>query len=213
MPLVTDLAYKIFLNKTNVPFITSDNPVAFYNQFFEHRDTLGSHTGLASMGLQVFFPLSPRHLLCLYDNDIYRVHGIYHIPVPLTSIEDVNSINGLQFLSSESNLYFSDQTSEDYVRTLIEPLNRFRRSSKSAVREFPGQDTTDGAKTFLLLSYPEDIHCDFAFSHIKLTKSAERFTLDNRTGYFRNDRLVALFDLFKEEEKITFRDSGVGTGD
>ncbi len=199
MPLVTDLAYKMLVNETETPFITSDNPVAAYNQFFEGKQTLGSHTGFASMGLQVFLPLSPRHLVYLYDRDVYRVHGIFHRPVPLTNSEDIHSLNGLLYLSAESNLYFSNRTTESYITNLIEPLARYRRAKRSAVQEFVGEDEPDGTKTSLILSYPEDIHSNFSLSITKLTRSAQEFKLDNRTGYFRNERLVDLHDQFKEE--------------
>ena len=61
IPIAMDLHLKVLVNKTKVNFITSDNPVILYNQACE-RSVVGSSTGLASKGLQIFFPVSPRQL-------------------------------------------------------------------------------------------------------------------------------------------------------
>lgn len=74
-PVAIDLRYKLLCNRTPVPFITSDHPVVFYNQFLHSRKSFGSNTGLAAKGLQIFLPLSPRHVLVFFDVDVYKVGG------------------------------------------------------------------------------------------------------------------------------------------
>ncbi len=44
--LAFDLRWKLLLSPDGADFITSDNPVVFYNQFFYHR-RIGSNTGIA----------------------------------------------------------------------------------------------------------------------------------------------------------------------
>jgi hypothetical protein len=60
-PIVSDLEYKLILNQTNKSFLTSDNPVVFYNQFLETRKGGDATTGLECKGLEIFMPLSPKH--------------------------------------------------------------------------------------------------------------------------------------------------------
>ena len=60
--LIMDMDYRLLLAPEDSEFITSDNPVILYNQLLEF-EPLGSKTGLACKGLQIFLPLSPKVLL------------------------------------------------------------------------------------------------------------------------------------------------------
>ena len=71
-PLLLDLEYKLLLNKTDVEFVTSDNPLVLYNQLFSFRK-IASNTGLTQKGLQIFLPISPKSALIFYDPDVYAV--------------------------------------------------------------------------------------------------------------------------------------------
>ncbi|WP_461622080.1 DUF4238 domain-containing protein, partial [Bradyrhizobium sp. 23AC] len=77
-------------------FITSDHPVVFYNQYAEHR-TIRSNTGLASKGLQIFYPISPYHIIILYDEAIYKIGAKKSTSVDVTSVSDVQQLNDLQW--------------------------------------------------------------------------------------------------------------------
>lgn len=60
-----DLRYMFLVNSSKYDFITSDNPVCLYNQFHER---IGKRTfAFGSIGAQLFFPLTPRIMLLLYD--------------------------------------------------------------------------------------------------------------------------------------------------
>ncbi|MCD6579185.1 DUF4238 domain-containing protein, partial [bacterium] len=49
IPLIFDLKYKLIINQTNLNFITSDNPVIFYNKYY--LNDFFNYTGIASKGL------------------------------------------------------------------------------------------------------------------------------------------------------------------
>ena len=69
--IMRDLSVKILVNKTDKSFITSDNPVAKYNQFMER---MGQEAyGLGARGLQIFFPLSPQIGVMYYDPKCYKL--------------------------------------------------------------------------------------------------------------------------------------------
>jgi hypothetical protein len=103
-PTLMDLQMKILVNETNIEFIASDSPIAIVNQW-----TMGSPddggTALAHSGLQIFLPISPRYVILFYDGQIYNVGRQGSEQVKMVAVNDVNSINGLQLLTSESNLY------------------------------------------------------------------------------------------------------------
>lgn len=67
-----DALYKhtwvMYINKTNTPFYTSDDPVVPIPHKF---DKFMSYAGLQSEGVEILFPLSPKLQLGLYDTEKY----------------------------------------------------------------------------------------------------------------------------------------------
>jgi len=70
--IVSDLRMHLFFNNTPREFITSDDPVIAHNQYCEGITHLGV-TGLNNRGLQLFWPISPKHLVMLFDAVVYKV--------------------------------------------------------------------------------------------------------------------------------------------
>lgn len=56
-------------NKTKTPFYTSDNPIGTCPHV---KDPFLPMNGIASTGVEVFFPLSPQHILLMYDGEYHR---------------------------------------------------------------------------------------------------------------------------------------------
>jgi Protein of unknown function (DUF4238) len=104
--LAMDLTMKVLINRTDVEFITSDNPVVLYNQCFEGANpSTGGNVGLANTGLQIFLPLSGRHLLMLYDRKAYKVGRRKSTQCDVSNRDDVRQFNDLQYLNCVENLY------------------------------------------------------------------------------------------------------------
>lgn len=73
-----DLKYKLVVNKSDFPFITSDFPVVMYNQYIEKLKKQkivysGTKTGYATKGLQLILPLTSTVSIIFYDSEIYKV--------------------------------------------------------------------------------------------------------------------------------------------
>ena len=68
-----DLDFKLLINKTEIPFISSDFPVVKYNKFLEMKKWKHGKTGYSNTGLKIFIPLSPEIIIVLYDSMIYKV--------------------------------------------------------------------------------------------------------------------------------------------
>lgn len=94
---IKDLKLAVISQPEDV-FITSDNPVYFYNQYCEQIQGRGKN-GTRQRGLQIFMPLSPRHYLLLYDGKTYD-----YVKSQSISTSDIYSLNGLQVVSAEANL-------------------------------------------------------------------------------------------------------------
>ena len=119
-------------NKTNIEFLTSDNPIARYNPY-------GSR-GFDSPYLHIFFPLSPKICLCLLDPYNYSdflkkknfssdevIHNINIVKSFSIIDEDkVHYINNLQIKNSTRHI-FSKNGDFGQINNLIETGEKRKR--------------------------------------------------------------------------------------
>ena len=84
-----DLNCLVLVASTKAKFVTSDNPVVRYNSLRRHVWWEGV-TGLECEGLQLFLPLSPHHMLYMYDGKFYKSPN-FDGPVRLTVEETTKS--------------------------------------------------------------------------------------------------------------------------
>ncbi|MBD1844312.1 DUF4238 domain-containing protein [Cyanobacteria bacterium FACHB-63] len=200
LPLALDLGLKVAINKTQEFFITSDHPVVLYNQFLEPRKKYGSNTGLACKGLEIFLPISPRHLLILFDRDVYGVGNRNDVVIDVTNGADVKALNLLQCISANENLYFNEEISEAQIRYLMNHANRRRREAKANVDEYVNSKT-DEEMRFLLHLYGADVKCSLSLSFIRLLKKAKQYILGDKVLHVRDPRRCKLLEQFAEQVK------------
>lgn len=170
-PLLIDLEWKLLRATGTHEFITSDNPVVYFNQFFSFRK-LGSNTGLASKGLQIFFPVSPKHLVVLYDGKVYGVGSKKCDVVDVSDARDMEQLNRLQFISALENVYFRSKCFP--VHEEFRASERYRRPQKSHMQVFPGEETAEHRKELLIMSR-EDVRTELELSFLRLLKPAKEW--------------------------------------
>lgn len=219
-----DLRYKLLRNTTKLPFITSDHPVALYNQFHEKLDSNVSHSGLNSRGLQIFFPLSSKYLLVIFDANVYKVGGRnFRVTcVPVTE-EDVITLGILQVVNAGEHIYFDETVSRKYVVSLVSKASKYLKAEKSVVRSGPAivdgrphgtivhasrVDTKIGlnlrcmkvspsAKKYETCSNPQ-----LLYRNIPLLTALPEFLQAIRTGHYTDSQ----FEEFWEARERRFRD-------
>lgn len=168
-PLIMDLKWKLLRATGKHEFITSDNPVVFYNQLFSFQKN-GGKTGLASKGLEIFFPISPRHLVLLYDDKVYKVGVKKDNVINIENPRDMEQINRLQYVSALENIYFYNP---EYPALLeLEKSNKYLRHQKTCTSYLPGSGAEEYIKG-LLLSSSEDVQTDLDISFVKIAKPAK----------------------------------------
>ena len=167
-PLLLDLEYKLLLNKTDIEFVTSDNPVVLYNQLFSFRK-LGSNTGLAQKGLQIFLSISPKSALVFYDPDVYTVGKRHSIIVDVSLARDIYELNTLQMCSALNCVYFRDKELD--VNSLYRKASPFFRQQKGTLNVFQGKKTKYGREELIGMSR-EDVKTNLGLSFLRLTKGA-----------------------------------------
>ena len=69
---IADLSFTLLSSPPGASFVTSDNPVFKYNTYCEGILHFGV-TGTKCKGLQLFFPVSPRKVLLLFDAAVYKL--------------------------------------------------------------------------------------------------------------------------------------------
>ncbi len=104
LPICMDLKSKILINETPVSFITSDNPVCLYNPFMEKMNY--PLNGLGARGAIIYFPLSPKLALLIYDDKVYKVGNRKQSYVELHSVNDIRELNKLSIVNSNLVVYY-----------------------------------------------------------------------------------------------------------
>ena len=170
-PLLLDLDYTLLTNNTVVEFVTSDNPVVFYNQLFSFRN-FGSNTGLAEKGLQIFFPIGPKDVLLFCDANVYTIGKRSRRIVEVKNPKDIYEINTLQMCSASSNLYFRDEALD--IESLHRKASRFRRQKKASIGVFSGGETKDYRDELVSMSWV-DVKTNLTLSFLRLKRSTKRW--------------------------------------
>ena len=116
-PLIQDLEWHVFINKSHRPFILSDHPVVHYNWFLKNSNDK-RYTSITSCGLQIFMPLSPEVTYCLYDKNVYKIGSKNENYSLLSSSCDIDILNQLQVLNRDSIIVYRDIESQEYVQEL-----------------------------------------------------------------------------------------------
>lgn len=188
IPVTFDLKIKLLVNTTTQPFITSDNPVIKYNQFLEQRKHFGGHVGLATKGLEIFFPISPTHMLCFYDDWIYKLGDKHKNVIHIANMADIDMLNSLQILNCFDHLYFNESISEFYLKQLCEKWEQKRILEYSQLKEVHTTKDEKG-EGILYHGMRPNLQIKLQLSFIRQTKKAKHFVLDKNLPPLRNEKL------------------------
>ena len=169
--LIMDLDYRLLVAHGGTQFITSDNPVVLYNQLLEF-EPMGSKTGLACKGLQIFFPLSPGIMLAFFDQSVYAYSPRDSIVAQVPTREDMNQLNALQVASAQENIYFSSPAAD--IFRVVAHGKRFRRSRMAKIIALPETPTETGYSQIIGGSR-EDVRTNLQLTFAKLLKPAKRW--------------------------------------
>jgi hypothetical protein len=180
--IMRDLSVKILVNKIDKSFITSDNPVAKYNQFMER---MGQEAyGLGARGLQIFFPLSPQIGVMYYDPKCYKLGYKKKEYVELDQDKDIDELNKLTSCNSGGLLYYRHGTisCQEFVA-----LSKVWRKIIPKPIEWVVRDLYPG-KSILGVRYPS-MFCKLSLSFIKelpLYKALQPEDFDRQKHWLRS---------------------------
>jgi len=171
--VLTDLDIKLLENDTDVDFIISDHPILMYNYWAERHPKFSEYpfsaTGVALKGLIIFLPVSPRHLVILYDSVTYKCISQGGFSHKLKNSKDILWINRLQAVKAETCLYFKDAKKlgcsfYEYTETRLKGINVSRPTvNESSVRQRP-----DGKMSKFVITNRGDLKIKAQFSFLKV---------------------------------------------
>ena len=120
-----DLRAHLIVSDTDA-FLTSDNPVFFYNQY--NQDLPGSVPSVDSRGFQAFCPLSPKIVLVLYDDNTYELTdtAAKRDRRSVATQSDVIQLNRMQAVNATECLYASTSSVIKTAPCLIRDVQHIR---------------------------------------------------------------------------------------
>jgi hypothetical protein len=152
-----------------LPFITSDSPVVFYNELLEKAENYVGATSFVAKGLQIFYPIHPSLMICLFDPEVYDFGENNEDYASTESIEEVHQLNGLQLANCKSQLFFDDLISEEYIVELCKHFIEYRGKSKNINRII-----NQANRKFFFMS-SEDVNIDLRVDFFKLKVDPNNF--------------------------------------
>lgn len=157
------------VNLSSLPFITSDAPIVRYNQLMEN---IGIYTGATVpvvKGLQIFFPIHERLMLCLFDPKVYDCEKRKNDYVVTESPSDIHQLNALQYINCESQLFFDEYITPDYIEDLFDQVDHIRSKVGPVTSTYKNRDRTQ-----LFISH-ESAQINLELSFFTLRQSAKEF--------------------------------------
>ena len=186
--VASDLRGHLFINRTGREFITSDDPVVLHNQYCEGIAYRGV-TGWNCRGLQVFWPISPRELLLLYDRATYRV-GRSHRGSTVSNLcgeHDIAHLNSLQILNAHNNVYFAGSYGLDLAESECKELSHKRPKSRTRFVEAQAVETGSEESKMLYHFYEPLLPAKLRVSKISVRRNLRRVPLHSRGAMYRKN--------------------------
>lgn len=116
MKVIDDLKICLIFNKTEIPFVTSDNPAVLTNRWhLNDSRTKFKSFGLTTSGNLLLLPLTPKIICVAYDSDVYSF-TLKNGWANIFRADDVKAFNQHQFLNCSANIYFKNMEHDSFVR-------------------------------------------------------------------------------------------------
>lgn len=129
--LFFNMKFVLFLNKTPIPFWTSDNPITKQNEF--DRNPFGN-LGIINKGIEIHMPLTPS--LCLYALDPITFNVMPNV-YETFSKSHITRENFLQ-LKSSTRFVYSNTRKFHSIRDMLDDNPHFKDDSRSDFDIFMG---------------------------------------------------------------------------
>lgn len=168
-----NLAYRILINETPIPFITGDNPACLYNQLKERIQSL--NYSIASVGFQLYIPLSPQIGIIFFDPKIYKVGNRKQSSIHVTNSKDILEFNKLLACNTANTVFTSTSIlpTQNYKK-LVSLAKNYKPTKREVAQTIPYSNSG-----FCIILRTVSMYCKFKPSFIKELSRAKKITKDN----------------------------------
>ncbi len=122
---ISDHIWVMYVNKTIMPFYTSDNPVLTIPH---KKDKYISYSGFASEGIEIVFPITPKLLIAMYDKNTYSKYYTDLSFIALTNTDMIEYFNRVQ-VERSFRCIFSSTNDFEFAKQLCHQFPRICDSS------------------------------------------------------------------------------------
>jgi len=187
---INDLHFKLLINKTEAPFISSDFPVVKYNSFLEKKKWSLSKTGYVTKGLQIFIPLNPELLLVFYDSGIYKIGNKKDTVCEIRNLKDINQFNVLQVLNCSENIFFNKKVTKLYIENLLGTCIGYNRPNESTaemsyLHKEGDDDSIPKKNKNLIILGSTDCEINLQTDIVKMHSGAKKYVITNHAAQMR----------------------------
>lgn len=157
LPFVQDMKVCLLRNRTNEPFIVSDDPAILTNPW--HLDSPIPKTrsfGIGAAGSIFLLPITPAIQCIAYDGDVYSIphqNGWSEV----RHVEDVHRFNQHQLLNCNVNVYAHDKGLEHSVRQQFARSKPLRPGSRHRAHYGVFISSSNGVSTFRRIEAGDDV--------------------------------------------------------
>ena len=156
--------------------ISSDNPVVFYNPFYQRA------VGLMSAGLIILLPISSSKLIVIFDSKMYQRYKNNKI-VKLTNENEVKMLNIFQLIVAKEIVYFQNKSQAQFIKIYYK-----KNKDKRELFEELGKPLVMGTDNNKMIACPQQfIPIDYNFSFGKVHSKGIGF-IENEVDWFPRKR-------------------------
>lgn len=167
MGALDDLKVCLIRNRTDVPFVTSDDPAVLTNRWYlEDSRTRDDSFGVGAAGAIAVLPLSPKVLCLAYDGDVY------HVPheggwSEVRHESDVEALNQHQLLNCRANIFFHNSESAGLVAQAFEKIRNLRPIARHRITYAIEDGEFNGHTRYLVVNREAAIQAGRALLHMQ----------------------------------------------
>jgi len=194
--LIKDLRQHLVINETARDFLISDNPVVQSNLYLSAQPVPHA-ASMSAAGAQLFLPISTRHLLCLYDDSVYKYGEKNSHISRIKQEETVLSINLLQARNQPRTLMFRDQSDGETIQRVAKAWNHRPLWTQKSFTS-PAMPTGNGQlrSVHMVAKMQAAPHIQLPFFKIKKSARRRPVMLEDR-----NPEAVAAFERLMAENR------------
>lgn len=133
LEIIDDLKICLVRNKTEFPFVTSDDPAILSNRWhLNDQRTMFRSFGLRTAGALLFLPLTPRLMCVAYDGDVYSVDHKNGWAC-VSQLNDLKSFNQMQILNCRANIFIKEMEHAPFINQSIEEVSERRLAERHRI--------------------------------------------------------------------------------